>query len=352
MKRPTHGGNIAWAAQIAGCSPDVIVDFSASINPLGPPQSAIAAIQKGIKSISAYPDPNYTQLRETLAQYHQLSPDWVLPGNGVAELLTWVGRELSHRMTCLPTPAFNDYKRALRAFSGWIWDCALNLEEPLTLSILPDAPKSPSGLILNNPHNPTGHLWTVQEILPLLDKFDLVVVDEAFMDFLTPAQQESLVPYIQEYPHLVVLRSLTKFYSMPGLRLGYAVSHPDRLHRWQQTRDPWAVNSLAALAGIAALNDIIFQQQTWNWLPLARSMLFEELHKIPGLNPLTGYANFLLVKTEFPGSQLQQALLQKTQVLIRDCLSFPELGESYFRVAVRTEQENQRLINGLLSILQ
>ncbi|NEO26355.1 MAG: threonine-phosphate decarboxylase [Kamptonema sp. SIO4C4] len=348
MQRPTHGGNIAWAARLAGCSPDAIVDFSASINPLGPPHSAIAAIQRGLKSLSAYPDPNYTALRTAIAQFHHFSPAWILPGNGAAELLTWAGWELAQcAVTYFPTPAFSDYKRALQAFSGQFEPCPLSLEDYPSLACLPASPPQPSGLILNNPHNPTGHLWTVNEILPLLDSFDLVVVDEAFMDFLAPSEQESLVPYVPQYPQLVVLRSLTKFYSLPGLRLGYAVAHPDRLQRWQTMRDPWSVNCLAEHAGVAVLQDTIFQQQTWNWLPLARSMLFEELQYITGLSPLNGYANFLLVESEMQTSRLQAALLRQSHILIRDCLSFPELGDRYFRIAIRTERENQQLLNAL-----
>ena len=89
MQRPTHGGNLAWAAQLAGCSPSVILDFSASINPLGPPESAISAINRGLSALSSYPDPNYSELKAALATYHQLEPEWILPGNGAAELLTW-----------------------------------------------------------------------------------------------------------------------------------------------------------------------------------------------------------------------------------------------------------------------
>jgi histidinol-phosphate/aromatic aminotransferase/cobyric acid decarboxylase-like protein len=147
----------------------------------------------------------------------------------------------------------------------------------------------------------------------------------------------------------VILRSLTKFYSLPGLRLGYAIAHPDRLQRWQEWRDPWCVNALAVAAGIAVLEDQEFQQQTWTWLAEARSQLFTGLSQIAGLNPLPNVANYLLVKTEVAGSLLQKELLQNEQILIRDCLSFPELGDRYFRVAVRLEHENQKLINALSS---
>jgi histidinol-phosphate/aromatic aminotransferase/cobyric acid decarboxylase-like protein len=156
-----------------------------------------------------------------------------------------------------------------------------------------------------------------------------------------------LIPLVRDYPNLVILRSLTKFYSLPGLRIGYAIAHPERIQRWQQWRDPWSVNSLAALAGEAVIQDRAFQQQTWDWLFPARRQLFQGLAALPGLQPLVGAANFLLVRTQYPSSQLQADLLKHHHLLIRDCLSFPELGERYFRLAVRTPGDNQRLLDGL-----
>ncbi|MEC4806177.1 MAG: threonine-phosphate decarboxylase CobD [Jaaginema sp. PMC 1079.18] len=349
MKRPHHGGNLVWAASLAGCSPDEILDFSASINPLGLPDTAIAAIQGGMERLRSYPDPNYTDLRDRLAQAHNLAPEWILPGNGAAELLTWIGRDLAQfEATYLWFPAFRDYTRALQAFGGAI--------VPQTL-VLPDWDMPSSGeiaphssILVNNPHNPTGRIWTREELLPLLDKFDLVVVDEAFMDFLPPSQSESLVGMVSQHENLVILRSLTKFYSLPGLRLGYAIAPPDRLQRWQEWRDPWSVNILADLAAQAVLGDTEFQQRTHNWLKKARSHLFEQLEQIPGLRPFPGAANFLLVETQGSSVELQRQLLEGDRILIRDCLSFPELGDRYFRVAVRTIAENQRLVEGLRRI--
>jgi L-threonine-O-3-phosphate decarboxylase len=367
LNRPTHGGNLAWAAALAGCSPSFILDFSASINPLGPPKSAIAAIEAQLKNLVAYPNPNYQRLREALNQLHpDLTPDWILPGNGSAELLTWAGRELSQlQETSLVTPAFSDYRRALKAFEANVREYPLLNPEtgrwadnqlPDSLlsygrsAVLPYR-ASNRGLLLNNPHNPTGQLFERETILPLLEQFALVVVDEAFMDFLPPEQQQSLISVVQEYENLVILRSLTKFYSLPGLRLGYCIAHPARLRRWQQWRDPWSVNTLAEAAAIAVVQDTEFQQKTLNWLTAARSHLFEGLASMPGLQPNISAANFLLVQSEQSSSQLQEKLLKHSQILIRDCLSFPELGDRFFRVAVRTQADNQRLLEGLAAIL-
>ncbi len=364
MRQPAHGGNLAWAAAVAGCHPSAILDFSASISPLGPPNSVLTAIASQMDCLRHYPDPNYSQLRASLSNYHQLPPEWILPGNGSAELLTWAGRELAPlAATVLITPAFGDYYRALMAYDAKL----LEFPVPLTgkfahnqdrgdqevfslvfsLTSIPQTLPTKCGLLLNNPHNPTGKLFLREEILPCLEEFALVVLDEAFMDFLPPDSQQSLIGLVPQYPNLVILRSLTKFYSLPGLRLGYAIAHPERLQRWQQWRDPWSVNSLAVAAAIAALADQEFQQQTWNWLPKTRNQLCQGLMKIPGLLPLPSSANFLLVESHNSSLQLQQILLRNYQILIRDCQSFPELGDRFFRVAVRTSTDNQRLLTAL-----
>jgi L-threonine-O-3-phosphate decarboxylase len=358
LNRPQHGGNPNWAANIAGCPPSLITDFSASISPLGPPKSTLAAIAAHLDSVASYPNPHYPELCQAIAHHHDLSPDWVLPGNGAAELLTWAAWELSKlNTTLLPTPSFGDYTRSLQTFGTRILPCSLIMDNngeigdlDFALRHLPSDIPHPLGILINNPHNPTGQIWRRETLLTYLDKFELVVIDESFMDFLPPDEQQSLIPLIGEYPNLVILRSVTKFYSLAGLRLGYCIAHPDRLQRWQSWRDPWPVNSLAAAAGIAALADIEFQQMTWDWLIPARTKLFQGLSEIPGLHPYPGAANFLLVKADRSCTEIQIALLQQHRLLIRDCISFPELGDRYFRVAVRTTEENERLVAALSSM--
>ncbi len=351
---PAHGGNLSWAAQVAGCRSGDILDFSASINPLGPPRSVLAALQGSLGQLRSYPDPQYRQLRRAVAAVHGLDPEWVVPGNGAAELLTWAGRDLAGlTLTVLMTPSFGEYQRCLTSAGGVSWAYALPSWQASgakgLLAALAEAPQA-CGIIVNNPHNPTGLLWRHQDLLPLVESFGLVVVDEAFMDFVAPADQESLASLVPHYPNLVVLRSLTKFYSLPGLRLGYALAHPQRCRTWQAWRDPWPVNCLAAAAGIAALADLDFQQTTRDWLGTARPHLRTGLTTCNLQVPFPGAANFLLGYTPLSALVLQHALLTQARVLIRDCMSFPELGSHYFRVAVRTIEEQERLLEALEAV--
>lgn len=376
MIRPVHGGNLAWAAALAGCPPSAILDFSASISPLGPPESALDAIQAHLSSLTAYPDPDYGELRTALGEALNVDPDWILPGNGSAELLTWAAWDLSKlEATYLVTPAFGDYWRALSAFGAKVLKCPLDLQlldagprsrlvtDDLSVSHrslvspsfrlpVPLALNADRGLLLNNPHNPTGLLFGREAILPYVKQLGMVVVDEAFMDFLPPSEQETLIDAVEDFPNLVILRSLTKFYSLPGLRLGCAIAHPDILGRWQLRRDPWPVNALAAAAAAAVVRDTVFERQTWDWLPVARRELFEGLANLPGLQPFAGAANFLLVESSMSVSLIQKSLLKRHRILIRDCLSFPELGDRFFRVAVRSRADNLRLIAGLAEVIR
>ncbi|MGB7250264.1 MAG: threonine-phosphate decarboxylase CobD [Phormidesmis sp.] len=355
MSRPVHGGNLVWAARLARCAPTELIDFSASISPLGPPRSVCEAIQAAFSLIGAYPDTAYGELRQALAQHHQVSAEAILPGNGAAELLTWAARDLAALPAgcfCL-SPGFSDYDRALQAFGCQPIKIPLLRDQPLDLAAfeaeLSDLTRC--GLLLNNPHNPTGMMLGRAEVKPLLSRFGLVVVDEAFMDFVAPADEQSVIDWVGEFPNLVVIRSLTKFYSMPGVRLGYAIAQPATLQRWQQWRDPWSVNVLAAAAGVAAIQDTDFQQQTWNWLAKANAQLYEGLNKIPGLKALPSCANFLLVACEMSATALQCQLLQRHKIYIRDCMSFAELGDRYFRVAVKTITDNQRLLAVIADVL-
>jgi len=343
---------LGWAAEIAGCPAFSLLDFSASINPLGPPVEVLMAIQSALPALHHYPDPQYLLLRQAIAKYHNLSLDWILPGNGSAELLTLAGRTFSNLdLTHLVTPAFGDYGRSWRGAGAKLQIIPWQVGQPWPWKKLGLIQTQQRGLILNNPHNPSGVLLLRDEILKLLPHYQWVLVDEAFMDFLPPGEDQSLIAYLQDHPNLIILRSLTKFYRLPGLRLGYALAHPDLLAQWQGWRDPWPVNVLAEAAAIASVEAADFRQTVWQWLPQARQELAENLAALPGLEPLPSQANFLLVKTAISAPEIQQKMLKKSQILIRDCLSFPELGESFFRVAVRTSQDNQKLTTTLAEIL-
>jgi len=358
MSRPVHGGNLSWAAELAQCTPDELLDFSASISPLGPPHSVREAALAAFSSVVAYPDPDYRALREVVAQHHALPVEHIFPGNGAAELLNWAARDLASLQKCFClSPGFGDYARSLQAYGCSpiqipLFDAQLNYRDDWERTLESVTDLSKCALLLNNPHNPTGQLFKRDRVRSLIAQFGLIVVDEAFMDFFPQEKSQSVIPHADSFPkNLVVIRSLTKFYSIPGIRLGYALAHPSRLQRWRTWRDPWSVNSLAAAAGIAALQDTEFQQHTWQWLETENPFLYDELSKFDALEPMAGSANFFLVKCQVSAVVLQEMLLRRHRIYIRDCTSFAGLGDRFFRVAVKRRADNQQLLSALGSVL-
>ncbi|MCT0212680.1 MULTISPECIES: histidinol-phosphate transaminase [unclassified Synechococcus] len=348
-----HGGNLVATARRLGCRPDQLLDASASLVPFGPPASvrrrlgSVLGARAGCPSpLRDYPDRDYTGLRTTIAACHGLDPAAVLPGNGAAELFTWAARDAAAAgLSLLPTPGFADYRRALACWSGdW---------QPLPLPLggeFPDtaAATTAGGVLwITNPHNPTGQLWSRAQLEPLLERFALVIVDEAFLPLVPGGEDQSLIPLLAGHPQLVVIRSLTKLFAIAGLRLGYALAAPERLSRWAAWRDPWPVNGLAAAVGEVVVVDRRWQKRVQRWVASEGPWFHRQLEGLPGLTPLPSAANFLLVRGEGSLVALRERLERHQRVLLRDCRSFEGLGEQWLRIGLQDRRGNQRILRAL-----
>ena len=352
-----HGGNLAATAARLDCRPSQLLDASASLVPFGPPWAVRGTLLKAALGLAAgsplraYPDRHATGLRAALARLHGLEPDWLLPGNGAAELFTWAARDAAAAgLSVLPQPGFADYPRALACWGG-AWRA-----EPLPLqggSGPQPFPGAQAGevLWLTNPHNPTGALWSRASLEPLLERFALVIADEAFLSLVPGGEAQSLIPLLTMHPNLVVIRSLTKLYGIAGLRLGYALGQPERLARWAAWRDPWPVNSLAAAVGERLLADPAAYRR-WcsrvqRWTGREGAWLQRQLAQLPGIKPLPSAANFLLIRAEHSLVPLRQALEQRHHILLRDCRSFEGLGENWLRLGYQSHRNNRRILRAL-----
>ncbi|WP_368412329.1 histidinol-phosphate transaminase [Synechococcus sp.] len=214
----------------------------------------------------------------------------------------------------------------------------------LTTPLLADQGRA---LWITNPHNPSGQLWCRKSLELLLPQFGLVIVDEAFLTLLPNGEQQSLVPLIDKYPNLVVVRSLTKLFAIAGLRLGYAIAHPDRLASWASWRDPWPVNGLAAAVGGALLADQNWAKRVQQWLAKEGPWLYQQLQQLDGIRPMPSAANYLLIHGEQSLEPLRLALEQQHHILLRDCRSFIGLDDHYLRIALSDRNGNRRLIKAL-----
>jgi len=352
----THGGNVFAIARSLGVLPEELLDFSASINPLGPPSGVRKAVTAAFERLGHYPDSGCTELAGSLACRHGCSPDHVCVGNGSTELIYLLPRVVAGKRALLVAPTFAEYALALRQ-AGWEFDRFLLSGGDgfsLDLSALGEALTREYGLLyLCNPGNPTGKLYGREEVVQLLDicrrAGTLLVVDEAFMDF---CPDESIAGQVIESGAGVVLRSLTKFFAFPGLRLGYTLASSSLTARLAALRMPWSVNTLAQAAGLASLEDKEFPAQSRSFVAGERAYLQERLAALPGVRFWPGAANYLLARLEggMAAAELQRRLLAE-RIVIRDCGNFKGLDGRFFRVAVRTRAENARLVTALATIL-
>lgn len=353
--KSVHGGNTREAAALLGISADQLLDFSANINPLGMPESVKQAIIAQLSCAEHYPDVDYAQLHAALAAHHGVPVSWILAGNGETESIFTLARGLKPRRAMVIAPGFAEYRRALDTLDCQVETFALREEDgwQLTERILPALSAELDCLFLCTPNNPTGLLpehTLLEAIAERCRTLDItLVLDEAFIDFI--ADEPGFIPHLGDHPHIWVLRSLTKFYAIPGLRLGYLLNgDAEAVARLRKHQMPWSINSFAALAGEIALRDDAYQQATRRWLAQEGPRFYQALCDIDGLTVYPGQANYLFLRCERPDVELQYALLQH-HILIRSCANYPGLDGRYFRVAIRSEAENQRLLAALRQAL-
>lgn len=352
MAKDIHGGNIWEAAIEAAVLPEKIIDFSASINPLSSVK-VYAAIKSGLRHIPAYPDPKARALRAVLASYHGIDPAETYPGNGSTEFIHLLPRVFKPGRALIVEPAFSEYRAGLDKVGCKAAGLILRADAGFTLDLARLDSRLKDGfdiVYIANPANPTGVLTPKDVLLEAArickKRRAQLIVDEAFMDF---CEQASIKREAVRNKRVMVLRSMTKFWSMAGMRLGYIVGHRDVIKRVATEMPPWSVNTLASCAAAAGLTDAAFSVKTMRWLERERKFLFTGLGAISGLKPFASSVNFLLVKITDPAhtAPALRAALNEAGMLIRDLSAFRGLGKRYFRVAVKTRAENAALLAAL-----
>lgn len=351
--KPTHGGDIQRAAMRYGLNPGEIIDFSASINPLGPAESARSAIIENLSWLRHYPEAEAASLRRALADTHGVEEKCIVPGNGCMELMYLSARIFSPgRILCL-APSYGEYGQGgLRPLPRNIVPLKTGLDFSLDLDRLDETLETGDLLYAGHPNNPTGRLLSEWELGKLAEWVEerkaFLVIDQAFLDFAGPGAPSAFKMAVQS-SRVLVLGSMTKFYSLPGLRLGYAVAKPELARKMEMLLPPWRVNCLAIAAGIASLRDADFINNTLEWLQRSRQEFREALQALGGLKVYPSDANFLLVNSQASGvtSRALQDRIGPQGFLIRDCSDFKGLDGYYFRVAVRRSEDNLGLVKAL-----
>jgi threonine-phosphate decarboxylase len=355
-----HGGNIYEIARQYGKKPDKLIDFSASINPLGLSKRAEKKIKANLSSIVHYPDDEGFLVKKVLAEYHGLPEENFLIGAGSTEFIYAFPQVLKIRRALIVTPTFSEYENALESFGGERIEMhyfetteedgfEINVGSLISALLL-----GYDALYICNPNNPTGVLTEREDLLKILKITERekiwFILDEAFIDFV---EKESLKKEAASSWRLIIMRSLTKFFALPGLRIGYLISHPQIIAEFKRKREPWRVNALAQIAAVESLQDKNYIQKTKELIAQEKERLIQGLRAIPGFIPYPGKANFLLVQIHphlyLTAAELKEMLITEG-ILIRDCRSFHHLGPFFFRLAIRSPRENNRLLKALQKI--
>lgn len=333
----THGGDIYKNR--------VKLDFSVNINPLGVPDSVKAALDFAAKHCHEYPDMDAAGLREAISTMLSVPKDCLLFGNGASELFMGIVHAFMPKRTLIPVPSFYGYEYAANAVNSDIDYFYLKKEKDFELGEdLFNALENTELLFLANPNNPTGRGLDkayLKELLEIcLKKNIIVVLDESFIEFCR--DYISMTGEINNYDNLLVIRSATKLFAIPGVRLGYMAGAAHLLKRIGRVLPEWNISIFAQEAGTACAGEREYIQKTEDYVKTEREFLYDGLKEL-GLYVYKGEANFLLFYSETP---LYTALLDKG-ILIRDCRNFKGLSEGYYRAAVRQRQDNEKLLKAI-----
>ena len=350
----THGGNIYEAGKRYSLDVRKIIDFSSNANPLGPSSLARRAAKKALPLIDRYPDPSMADLRRAIARYFGIKPEYVTCGAGSNSLIHLIPRVFRPKKVLIPVPTFTEYARAAEDAGAEIVTFPLKERDgfrmdPVEMAF---ALKGVDMAFLCNPNNPTGQIIVKTEMLEIMNyamQHNVkLVVDEAFMDFI---EAESVLKETVHATNIICVRAFTKFFGMPGLRVGYAVSDEATIASLREKQEPWLVSIPAERAAIAALEDWSHIKKTRGLIERERDRLLSALRLLPGVETFPSAANFILVKLTSQDAYELRETLGYQGLLIRDCSTFAGLDGRYLRIAVRTRGENKRLIKALRALL-
>lgn len=340
----THGGDVYRYPHA--------IDFSANCNPYGTPDGVKQAVAEAAEFICHYPDVQCQKLKEALAEEEGIASSEIICGNGAADLIFGLVLAKRPQKALLLAPSFAEYEQALRSVECEIEYCYLKEEQgfypPETL--LDQITEEVDIVFFCNPNNPTGVLTEVDFLKRIADQCRksnaFLVLDECFVDFVKEPESYTMKPWLDMYDNLFLVKAFTKKYAMAGIRLGYGLcSNEDLLARMRAVMQPWNVSVAAQMAGIAALKEKEYVRATMEKIGREREYLLEQLQKA-GVSIYGSKANYIFFKAQ---KGLWEACMNRG-ISIRDCSNYEGLGEGFYRIAVRTREENDKLLQVLYTI--
>lgn len=354
MKDLGHGANVDNMAKQFGKNENDIIDFSSNVNPhiisdLG------KYVLEGLEKSRSYPDINYTNLRNNISDYIKVDSELIIPGNGATEIIYLLMKSIKKRLAIL-NPTFSEYGRGAKLNNLEVIDFHLKEENNFSID-LDEIQKNMDkfdSLFVCNPNNPNGKVKDLNELLDFMIENDkLLIVDETFMEFVGEEEKYSLINRIEQTPNLFILKAVTKFFGMPGLRLGYGVtSNKQIINNIYEYKEPWTINSFAENLSNYLFKDKEYIKSSKDYYINERKFMLEELRKISRLKVYDTDTNFVLIKLEDgEANSLKLELFEKYNILIRDASNFIGLDKSYIRVAIKSHDDNKVLIESLRKIL-
>lgn len=330
-----------------------VLDFSSNVNPFGCPKSVKNHLKANIRKIEDYPDFSSDLLLSSLKKHTKFAKSNIVAGNGAVELIYNFCSALisKNSKVLIAIPTFQEYESAsLLNNASLAFFKSMNLSQDID-SFISQIPKK-GFVFVCNPNNPTGTILSrrqMRKIITAAKKLSSIVfVDECFIE-MVPNSNESVLNDVKKFDNLFVLRSLTKSFGIPGIRIGYAVSSKDIISIMKKIKIPWSVNSLAQDAGIAALSNKEYLTASKKLIRQESIFLQDKINRIDGFHCYDSATNFLLIKTKKNSTLLQNKLLKK-KILIRDCKNFRGLNSNFIRIAIKSHKENQKLVSALESL--
>ena len=331
---------------------ECILDFSSNINP-SLPDNIDKYVLEAIDNATKYPDINYIKLRKSIGEYLDLKYEYIIPGNGASEIIYLLMKSLKGDLGIL-NPTFSEYERSARLNGISIKHLYLDREFKVNLSQIKNNLKDFHALFICNPNNPSGNVQDITELLAVLKENNkLLIVDETFMEFVY-SEKYSLIKHINEYENLIIIKAITKFFGLPGLRLGYGVSSNKKLidDMWEN-KEPWTVNSFAENITNNILKDKQYIVDSKKYFKNEINFMMKELKKIKGIDVFHSDTNFILLKlNKHDSAYLKEEMFLEKNILIRDASNFEGLGSSYIRVAVKKRSENEELLKALKEVME
>ncbi|HEX7483274.1 MAG TPA: threonine-phosphate decarboxylase CobD [Candidatus Bathyarchaeia archaeon] len=361
LKPCVHGAEVLSASEESGLKPNEILDFSSSVNPLGPSKKALEAAKKAFSQIAAYPDSNSNELRQVIASHFgSINKNNVVVGNGSTELMYLFAETFLKKgeIALIPAPSFGEYESSVRKTGEIPKFIKLNSRFNVEAATFGKEISGAKIIFLCNPNNPTSLLIPKETLTDIIERAlendSLVFLDEDFLEFVEEEKALTKIGRINAYPNLFILRSFTKIFGLTGLRIGYGIANEEIINVLSCAKIPWNVNCLAQAAAVAALKDEEHLYVTRELIKKEKAWLNVELGKFVSFKFSIPDANFFFInirKSGLTASQLKSKLL-KQGILIRDCTSFRGLDEFYVRIAVKTRVENEQLIGALKRTLK